>query len=492
LLAIEAMTMRHAALHPGAVLHVIRNLAIDSRTLVWMTASLIGLTIVLWAPQVMGDGDTYLHVAAGEWMLRHATIPKADPFSYTFAGSPWVAHEWLAELIMGGVYRIGGWDGVVSLAAAATALTFGLLAYHLQRWLSPLAAAVALAIAGSCVASSLLVRPHLLVLPLLELWVAGLLMARERGDVPWRLLPVMVLWANMHGSFVFGVLLLVPFAIEAVADASTARLRCAAGWTACMLATVLFAMMTPHGWRGLLFPFQLMHMQSLTIIYEWRRPDVLTFQPIEGGLLLAIYICVTRRVRLPLMRLAILGGLTYMAFAHNRNAMVSAIAGSLILAPPIGKALGMSAVGRTGRGDYTSVGFMLAAVAMIASRFAVPTGGYKMPEAALAHVPPALASQPVLNDYGFGGYLIYSGIQPFIDGRADMYGDAFMLRYDETMHAEAALRGTLGERRIGWTILPASSPAAAMMDAMPGWHRLYADAVAVVHVRSAGGNKATD
>ncbi len=458
------------------------NFTIQGRTQVGMTASLIALNIVLWCPRVMGDSDTYLHVAAGRWILLHGKVPMTDPFSYTFAGSPWVAHEWLAEVIMGGAYRLGGWNAVVSLFALATALTFGLLARHLLRWLTPLAAVVALIVIGSCVAPGLLARPHILVLPLLELWVAGLLIARESGTVPWWLLPAMWPWANMHGSFVFGILVSIPFAIEAVMESRTPWRRTASLWAAFIVTSVVLATITPRGWRGLLFPFQLMNMQSLNTIAEWTRPDFSTVQPIEFGLLSAAYVCATRRVRLPLIRWAILAGLTYMAFAHARNAMLAAVVGSLILAEPIGKALGTPSVAGTGRRGFAA-GYVVILVATIVPRFAFPVSEDKKPIAALAHVPPELLMKPVLNDYSFGGYLIYRGISVFIDGRADMYGDGFMARYDTLMHDDASLIATLAERRIGWTILSTGSSAVSIMDTAPGWHRLYGDDVAVVHVR---------
>src|ERR1700761_3099599 len=79
----------------------------------WLLAALSGYAIFLFMPQVLGDGDTYLHIAVGDWILQHRAIPHTDPFSYTFAGSPWIAHEWLSELIMAVVYNAGSWDGLV-------------------------------------------------------------------------------------------------------------------------------------------------------------------------------------------------------------------------------------------------------------------------------------------------------------------------------------------------------------------------------------------
>ena len=93
-------------------------------------------------------------------------------------------------------------------------------------------------------------------------------------------------------------------------------------------------------------------------------------------------------------------------------------------------------------------------------------------------------AEPVLNDYSFGGYLIWAGVRPFIDGRADMYGDDFLGRYARITAPEPeALDGTLQRYGIAWTIFPPGQRVTAMMDREPGWRRLYADKFAVVHVR---------
>ncbi|MGA7867214.1 MAG: hypothetical protein WCA23_25040, partial [Stellaceae bacterium] len=107
------------------------------------------------------------------------------------------------------------------------------------------------------------------------------------------------------------------------------------------------------------------------------------------------------------------------------------------------------------------------------------------PAAALAAVNAAHVTGPVLNDYGFGGYLIFSGIPPFIDGRAELYGDEFIQRYIEAMLLESdELPNLLDQNRIAWTLIAPERPAVPLLDHLPGWRRLYADDVAVVHVRT--------
>jgi hypothetical protein len=105
---------------------------------------------------------------------------------------------------------------------------------------------------------------------------------------------------------------------------------------------------------------------------------------------------------------------------------------------------------------------------------------------ALAQVPPALRARPVLNDYGTGGALIFNGVRPFIDGRADLYGDAFIARYVAiTAPNHAALTRTIAEYGIAWTIFPATAPIVQLLDLEPGWHRLAEADGFVIHARDA-------
>jgi hypothetical protein len=120
-------------------------------------------------------------------------------------------------------------------------------------------------------------------------------------------------------------------------------------------------------------------------------------------------------------------------------------------------------------------------------RLALPaarTDDQVTPMAALAHVPPELRAQPVLNAYDYGGYLIDQGVRVFIDGRTDMYSTDFLKNDDRLVAGDAAsLAATLARYHIAWTIYPSGSRTAAALDRSPGWHRQYADANAVVHVR---------
>ena len=458
-------------------------------TAVPWVAALAMLALALFSPGVLGDGDTFWHLATGEWIIGHGAVPHADPFSLTHAGADWTAHEWLAEVALAAALRAGRWGGLLVLTAGAAAAAFFQLARHLGRWLPAGAVLLLAVLATACVSPVLLARPHILALPFLEAWVAGLFIARSAERAPsWSLLPVMCIWANMHGSFIIGLLLVVPLALEAVLAAPDDWCAVLARWGWFLLAAIAAALVTPHGWAGLLFPFQVVGASDWSMIQEWQPPNFATLQPLELVLMAGLYFALTRGARLPPVRLLILLGLLHMALGHARYQLLVGMIVPLLLAEPLGAALSAARAGSSGRWTdrRTLAGGLGMAGGLVALRLLLPVapGDGACPAAALAHVPATLAAQPVFNEYSFGGYLIYAHVRPLIDGRADMYGLPFVREYMAMAASTAALDKALQAYGIRWTLLPPGSPAVALLDAMPGWCRLYADKVAVVHATS--------
>jgi len=450
--------------------------------------------LVAMSPRVLNDGDTWWQVRAGQLMIATRSVLRTDPFSGTFRGAPWFAHEWLSEIALGGAFNLGGWSAVVILTAAAAGLTAWLLARDLGRWLSGLPWITLTAFGLLLWTGSLLARPHMLALPILELWAAELVRARAEDRAPrWRMLPLMTLWANLHGGFLFGLGLIGPFALEALLAAKPAsRLQVVLRWGGFGLAAAAFACLTPHGIETLLFPLGLIHMTSLAHIGEWAPSDFSAVGPLEIALLAAVFVAFTRPVRMPVVRVLLLALLTHLALQHVRYDQMLGIVGALILAQPLAGAFAQPQASSAGRSPATSppvaIGAAALALALFVGRMAWPVvlhDGPTTPISAVAAVPPATARAPVLNDYSFGGYLIGQGIAPFVDGRAELYGDAFLQDYARLLAPDrAALARTLETRRIGWTILVPGTPIARAMDETPGWRRLRADRWSVIHVRS--------
>jgi hypothetical protein len=452
-------------------------------------AALAAFAVAVFAPQVLNDGDSWWHVAAGGWMLDHGRVIRTDVFSYTFAGQPWHAHEWLAEVVMALAYRAGGWSGVVLLFGAAAAAAMAILARRLERSLSPLSLALTLLLAFGCMSPSFLARPHLLALPLLAAWTDGLLCAREtRRSPPIALAALMTLWANVHGGYLLGLALIGPFALEALIEAAPDdRVRTFRDWAAFGFASLLAALVTPFGVFGLLFPFQLLGMTSLAGVTEWRPVDFSGVVPLEVALVAGLFVMLQRGVRVPPLRLALVLLLLHMALHHQRHQILLAVTATMVLAEPLGRALSPEKAAPPKRRGTAWAAAAAAALVLAGVRLASPverTDSANAPVTALQHVPPALRAQPVFNAYGFGGYLISQGVKTFIDGRTDMFGDGFNDAYFRASRPDAeALDQLLKRWRVAWTLLPPNDPVVGLMDKRPGWRRLYADGYAVIHVR---------
>ena len=210
--------------------------------------------LFLAGDRLLIDPDTQWQITVGQWILDHHAVPQTDAFSFTMRGEAWISTQWLAQVAYAGVHAWFGWTGPVVLAAAASALTFALLARFLSRSLSESATFVFVAVAFALTAPHILARPHVLALPVMVMWLGGLIAAADRHDAPsLALVPLMALWANLHGGFVFGLSMIAPIALDAIVNAhGSSRKPLMLRWTVFALAALLASCCTPYGWNSLL------------------------------------------------------------------------------------------------------------------------------------------------------------------------------------------------------------------------------------------------
>jgi hypothetical protein len=444
---------------------------------------------ILWLPVVLRDPDTLWHITTGEWILAHRAVPYLDTYSFTRTGQPWMAQEWLSEVIMALAYRWAAWNGLLVMTAGAAGSVIGIIAYHIRRHARFDIATMLVVLAAACAGPSLLSRPHVVALPCVALWTVALVSARVRGAAPSLfLLPLMTLWANLHGSFMVGLVLTGAFAVEAAFDPACRDWASIRRWGIFGLGAVVAAAITPHGIDTLLFPFRLLAMRNLNQILEWKPSDFSHLSGMTVSILVALYLGLSGTLRLPKFRVLLLAGLLFATMQHVRNAQLFGVIAPLLIADSLGRPIAAPLPFKLTVPRWVPAAlFGLIAAVSLGVRIGLPLerideGNYA--SAALASVPADLRAKPVLNEYGFGGLLIFEGVRPFIDGRADLYGDDFMELYLSIVRAKAdKLDEVLCRYSIEWTMFGPDSIVPSLMDRTQGWRRLYSDKVAVIHVR---------
>jgi hypothetical protein len=453
--------------------------------------SVIALFVaVLLIPAVLGssktifnDGDVSWHIATGQWILAHGAIPHTDPFSFTWAGKPWVPIEWLAEVIYASAFGLAGHGGVAAVVTAALIGLHAIVYLNAERWVrSALLPIIAMDFA---LIPMLLARPHVLTWPLLAFWTWLMLRARERDEAPPLVAALLMsLWANLHGGFVFGLAIAAAFGLEALVAPGN-RIRAFRQWLIFGLACLAAVFINGNGVKGVLQPLRFTQLQMLPLIDEW-KPSTPALTPYFFiVLVLTLALIVWKRPRLPWVRWLLLGALLALALLQVRHQTTLAIVAAMLLPA------GFARCGERESDGNAALAWVLAAGAalLVGVRAVMPLSppeNEANPWHLIAQVQPQLRTQPVLNGYSMGGPLILSGIRPYIDGRGDMYGDALVVDYSHITKGDAeAFRRAVQRWNIRWAMLPnRDKPLIALLDRSPEWRRVATDKVGAIYVRT--------
>jgi len=459
----------------------------------WLGIGVYALALI-GGRALLSDSDTYWQIAVGQWILDHHALPRVDIYSFTRIGEPWTSSSWLAQVLFAASYNLAGWTGPVVLAAGCIGSTFALLVHILGRRI-PAAYAVAVAMAALMLSMGhFLARPHVLVLPITLAWAYGLMSASERGRAPspW-LLPLIAMWANLHGGFVFGLVLVGAFALDALWNAGRVQQRSLAlRWAAFGAGALVACCATPYGWGSILAARKILDLgELLHLIYEWMPADFSKFGMFELAILTLIAGALYGGVKLSPPRIALVLGLLHMALSHVRNIEIFALLLPIVALAPVASQFAL----RPAWGARTAAPARVMAAVMVllcgwtwllaANTTFAPSEGHSPAaavEALKAHHP-----KRVLNDLPFGGYLIWRQIPVFVDGRAELYGEAFDMAYYRAMQLKDVNQflDMLKTWNIDAVLLTPHTPAVGLLDNIGGWRRAYADENAVLHVRTA-------
>jgi hypothetical protein len=497
-------------------------------------AFLTPILVLFWCTTGVGwlltDSDTGWHIRAGEWILKTGRVPATDLFSFTKAGQPWFAWEWLSDVLMALIHRNFGLAGIV----LASLLLLGATSICVYR--STLAESghrvIAIVLTGLAMSASTihwLARPHL-VTPLFAsvfCWALNRTERKRRPVTLWTLPLLTILWVNLHGGFFVGIVLLSTFAIGAAAGELVHGTR-RNGWLrartylltagACAIASLV----NPYGYRLHVHVAQYLGASFyLQRISEFQSIDFHSFTAayFETLLVLAIAAALWHLLTGRVVHMLLLLSWSHLALFSARNIPIFAV----VAAPGIGLAVrewleyarsrwplewpgkftaslaeleaGLRSIAniRRRRHWHFVPCFGVLVLALLLTRVKALHPEFdrnRFPVDATTFLSQKKSEPPPIRLYSswqWGGYLIYRlwpSFSVFDDGRTDFYGPAFV---EEGLRAWDACPdwANIFERyRVNAALLPADSALATVLRERRDWKPVYQDHVAVLFERT--------
>jgi hypothetical protein len=386
---------------------------------------------VVYALAPPSDPDVWWHLRTGTWILDHHRLPHADPWSFTARGRPWLPHEWLSQVVITLAYRAGGYKGVSVLHALGVGTLVGALATQAFRRASPYRALLVTVAAVLGTFGGWGERPQLASF-LLLIPVSHVLRTAAREDRrTWPLIPVVWLWANLHGLFFLAIALAGLTAFGVLLDLGRAGRPRARRLLGTALGMTVAAALTPNGPALLATPFTV--RKYAKFVSEWDPPSIRTAWGLGLLLLLALVVWGWARSGRPVPRgeLLYVGLATVLGLSYVRTVVV----GAVLLVPVAARALGHGTEGtafprRVAAGFLGAVGLtgLAGAVLALATLPALPRDAPFEPVRQVLAQP---GQHRVLDEYGLGGWLLWAApaASPAIDGRTEVYPEPFVADY---------------------------------------------------------------
>lgn len=448
------------------------------------------------------DPDFWWHLRTGQLIAETGAVPHQDVFSYTAAGRPWVAHEWLSELILFWLYSAGGY--VTTEAAFSLVIT---LAYFvLYQLLRRLAIDQTLALAVLVLAATIHLapwapRPQLFTFLLFAVFLYILFGYKRSGRARlWLLPPLTALWVNLHAGYVVGLFLIGLFVAGELLNRFTRRPAVAVRpLVVAGVCSTLAVLANPNTYNALLYPFGYAGTAnaSMRFIAEWQSVDFHSYVFFPFALAVVLLMLIGPRGRLDFTASLLLLAFTFMALQSQRHIPLFAMVAAPVLALRLEERhLRLALEVRTGPkatplliiAPLVLVPALLVLVVIASpysqARMTPSTRSY--PAGAVAYLKEHRPVGNLFNTYGWGGYLVYTlypDYRVFIDGRADVYGDELMEEYGRVVGLKPDWRAVLDKHAVASVLIEKDSPLAVLLASQTDWQKVYEGEVEQVFIR---------
>jgi hypothetical protein len=499
---IEASTARaRSTVLPRVVLDRIPTLS-----LVTVGVLLLAGLIVAQSAHGFTDPDYWWHFKTGEYIVLHHALPRVDFFTWTSAGTPWVAHEWLSETLIYVLVHTWGYGAALAVFTLSPMLSVLLLFRLLKK--EGIAASAALgvtALASLMIAVYSTVRPQVLSWIFFSILIYALYGFRAgRIRHLWGLPVLFALWANLHLSFLIGLGIFALFVGSQAAENWLRERRFRPGQALAALGLCTFAAcLNPEGPRLLAYPLGYLSLQKslLPALAEWKTPDFHSylFIPLLAGILVLLVTGLSP-LRLDLWSIGLGLAVSALALQSTRYVPVFAVA----FVPLAGTAMAQrwswarAAASEPLSPERSALHWCLLLATLATFAIALRPAPWSefqstprtvdqlVPVHAVDVIEQQYPNARIFNQYEWGGYLIYRlwpHQRPFIDGRGEMFDPGFLQEYLDTFEAKRGWQDTLQRYGVNLVIVRTDSSIAGALQTSPQWRLASEDDVATVYVR---------
>jgi hypothetical protein len=477
------------------------------------------LVIFAAAARPIKDPDFYWHLKTGQYLVETRSIPRVDIFSVVKFGSEWVTHEWMSELFMYSVFRVFGYLGLIVLFSGIITATFS-IAYRRCEQVAPhpYVAGFALILGAAATMPTWGARPQMFSMLLASIFVLvlGDYYRKVHTRAIWLLIPLTVLWVNLHAGFAMGLALIVLTMGSLLTDGlllpeTSLREQWPRVRTLGLLLVgcISAVCLNPSGARMYSYPFETLTSHAMMqYIQEWKSPDF--HEPMFQALAL-LFLATFSALALSSKRprpgeLLVLVVTAVATLRSSRNVPFFALVAIPLLAEhswhwvinqPWGEWFTKPERRETGSALSFKIVLnilllLVTPLAVIVTRVGNSVASQQATEASL--YPAAGANfiarekppQPIFNEYVWGGYLIwrlYPEYRVNMDGRADVYGDALVEEFLAVHDGEPKWREALDRQGIRTVLVKPDVPLASLLREDSAWQRAFEDNASVIFVR---------
>lgn len=467
--------------------------------------SIFSATLLLGQRMLNLDGDFSRHLLTGKYVLETRSFLTVEKFIHPYLNQPYISHEWLADVIFYITYSIAGLAGIVVLSAFLMASTFTLLYSRLSTRLD-LRLPVFILVAWGAIATSLnwATRPHLISMFLLAIW---LIWANDlqRGEIIplWRFPVFMLVWSNVHGEFIAGILVLLAYSvgwvIDYLLDPTKANLTVGKNiWLAFLLSSIA-SLVNPGGigpWLSILGFVNNQYLMSRMLEANAPNFQIPELRILFGLLTFSIFLLAVNKEKLSAGQGLLLAGFSAMSLLAVRNIHLYGVVAPFVLAETLGSAKNISLLERIERSLHNiesqihGIGWIVTTVIAFGLFVGINPAAqsyYQLspsvfPIRAVTWLEKNPQQGNMFNNLNWGGYLAFH-LWPkqltFIDSMADVSGDVTM-QYETVITLQEGWQDIFEQYNIEWAIIESNSGLAQTLESKYHWRVLYRDDISVI------------